>query len=896
MKDWIRISTHRLRSLFHSSDTRAKLDDEIAFHIEMLTEQNVKQGMSPPKARAAALREFGHVDSVREACKASWGVRLYEDFFMDLRDAIRQAMKRQGHTLVIVLTLGICLGSNTTALNFVQKIVSQPYDYEQADRILKVGMQQPKVGRMEVSELSIPKYEILKQNTLATLEVGLIDSKELDLDLKGDTQRVKADLITSDVWSITGVRPLYGHLFSAQEILDTDGKLAVLSESLANQLAQESQSLIGSTVHLDSNPYKVIGIVPNSFHLSYTRANLFLPRLFTPKEREASNRFDHSYIGIAKVLLGTSIEQARHSISSAYDVYLETYPEDRDDQERYGSTFASIPINESLEESLPQIGGAFHSIQIVTLIVLAIGCLNVSGMFLLKSYSRVHDFAMRKALGATNFRIVRQMVIEVCFYFFLGGLTSFLFLRAGFWAAEALYIDEIPWISSFKIDLFSLGATAAVALAAALLTAIVPTLSILRRDLNEYIKSGGRTTTSSASKHRIHAFFVTSQVSLSVILLVMAGILTSNLHQTLQKDIGFQKEGRIAFEVPQPTYRFGSGHDAYLSNVLPYQERALETIRTLPGVISASATNRIPMSPYHTGHSTITMTHHEYQHDEPRARVLRVTTRPGFFDTMDSRLLRGRDFAATDTFDTERVVIVSQNLVDKYYQDQEPIGSTLTMWGNSMRIVGVAEDMQDKPYFIPWDGYTLYFPYTQWSDLSRKYTVYIAHVQGDIEQQSLAIERALKRLDPQLTVVSTPLYETFEMATFAQRIPMVISIFFGSLALLLSGLGIYGLISYIVEERVKELGIRMAFGASPRRILKRVLGGSGQLVAWGLVVGLLIAIPVSIKINPILSDIDATNPAIFATVSAFVLAISITASFIPARRATQIDIAKTLKL
>lgn len=896
MKDWIRIISLRLRSLFRSSVTNTELNNEISFHIEMLTEQNIASGMTPRKARAAAIREFGHIEGVREACKSSWGVRFVEEFLMDLRNAFRQALQHQGQTLIIVLTLGVCLGANTTALNFVQKIVSEPYAFQQPERILKVGMQRPKIGRMEVSEISIPKYEVLKENTASTLEVGFTDSTDLDLDYRGETQRVEADLITPEVWNITGTKPQLGHLFSSQEVLDTDGKLAVLSESLASQLAQDPQSLLGSTVHLDSHPYKIIGVVPNSFHLNYSKADLFLPRIFSPKERGASERHDHSYIAIAKILPGVSLEQAQQSVVAAYDAYLETYPEDVDVQERDGSTFGSVLINDSLIENLPQIGVAFRSIQLVTLIVLAIGCLNVSGMFLLKSYSKLHDFAMRKALGATTFRIVRQMTIEVCVYFFLGGVASMVFLRLGFWAAEALYITEIPWISGFQIDFYSLASTAVIAFLAALLTAVLPIFSILRRDLNYFVKSNGRTATGSSSKHKLHSFFVVSQVSLSVILLVVAGILAANLHQTLEKNIGFQKEGRIAFEVPQPTYRFGSGHEAYVEKVLPYQERALESIRSLPGVISASATNRIPMTPFHTGHSDFSMAHYQYQPDEPHANGLRVAARPGLFDTLDTRLLSGRDFAPTDTFDTERVVIVSQNLVEKYFQDQEPIGSTLNMWGRNMRIIGVAEDIQDKPYFIPWDGYTLYFPYTQWSDLSRKYTVYIAHVRGDIEQQRLAIEKALKRLDPQLTVVSTPLIESFEMATFAHRLPMLFSIFFGLLALLLSGLGIYGLISFTVAERNKELGIRMAFGASPHLILNRVLRGSGKLIAFGLVGGLVIAIPLSIKINPLLADINAANPAIFSAVVGFVVLISLAASFIPARRATRIDIAQTLRV
>lgn len=897
MKSWLHILALRIRSLFRNSQTNTELDKEIAFHLDMLTEQNVAAGMTPKAARAAARREFGHVDGVREACKASWGVRMLEEFAMDLRNAFRQAMNHQGHTFAIVLTLGVCLGSNITALNFVRKIVAEPYAYQNVDQVVKVGMRHPKIGRTEVSELSIPKYVHLKEQTASFLELGFIDdNKEFDLERSGQIQRISVDKITSEVWDITGIRPLAGQFFSEEEAEKSNGQVAVLSESLALQLGPDAQSVVGTSIQLDSKPYKVIGVAPNSFHLNFAKADLWLPRIFESEELLASERHDHSYTGIAKLASGVSIEQANQQLANAYETYLDKYPQDRDDKERYGSTFGSVNISDSLSENVPQIGFAFRSIQAVTLIVLAIGCLNVSGMFLLKSYSRINDFAMRKALGATTLRIVRQMTIEVCLYFMLGGFASIIFLRLGFWAAEALYITEIPWVDGLRIDFYSLLMTAAVAFVAALLTAILPIFSILRRDLHEFIKSNGRTATASVSSHRLRSFFVITQVSLSVILLVAAGVLASNLYKTLQKNIGFEKESRIAFEVPQPTYRFGNSHEDYVSEVLPYQQRVLEKIRSVPGVQSAAAANRIPMSPYHTGHSTISMSHYQYQPDEPHARALRVATLPGYFETMDTKIVSGRDFAETDSFDSERVVIVSQNLVEKYFQDQEPIGSTINFWGESLRIVGVAEDVQDKPYFIPWNGYTLYFPYSQWSSLSSKYTIYFAEVQGDIEQRRQEIERALKQLDPHLTVVSTPLTESFEMATFAHRIPMVFSIFFGVLALLLSSIGIYGLISFIVAERTKELGIRMAFGASPERVLNRVLGSSGKLIAIGLVAGLAIAVPLSIKVNPLLADVNATNPAIFSLVVLFVVGISLGASFIPARRATRIDIAQTLRV
>ena len=894
MISWIRIISLKLRSLFRGTPIRNELDEEIEFHLEMQTRQNIEGGMSPKEARAAAIREFGHVERIREDCKASWGVRVIEDLLMDLQNAFHQALQNQGHTLAIVLTLGICLGANTTAINLADKIVS-PFDYTDSDRVVVIGKQYTKMDNNSVGPMSIVQYQFLKDNPQNFPEIGFIDDQE-EFDMQDATgvRRITVDLISPEVWNITGVKPITGSLFSQETIDSENGLNIVLSERLARQLSDNLETVVGSMMRINGEPHRVTGIVPDSFQLMSAKSEAWMPRTFTSNELSPNSRNNHSWNAIAKLPNGISIEQTNQQLDAQYSAYLELYPGDKDDRERSGATFASIEANKMINDVFPTIGFAFTSMQFATLLVLIIGCLNVSGILVIKSFSKINDLATRKALGATTSRLVQQLTVEICFYFFLGGLASLIFLRVGFWAAKALYITEIPWIDDLELDLFSLGATAGIALTAALLTSILPIASILRRDLNEYVKDNGRTSTKSISSHRLQSFFIVAQVALSIILLVSSGVLAANLYDTLQKDIGVKTEGRVAFEIPQPEYRFGSDGDSYGSAVLPFQQRVLETLRSQPGVVSASATNRVPLSPYQSSHSNISMDHYEYQPNERHAIALRIVTLPGYFDTVGTRIVKGRDFADTDTFDTDRVVIVSQNLVDKYYQGHEPIDSTLNIWRQKLRIVGVAEDVQDKPFFMNYDGYTLYFPYTQ-TRMHRSYTTYVVHFKGNVSQQSEDIARILKAKYPELTVKTLPFDESYELATFAQRLPMIISVFFALLALFLSGLGLYGLVSYIVAQRTKEFGIRMAFGATPKRIQKMVLSSSSKLVGIGILSGLAVAIPLTIKINPLLPGINAANPANFILVVFFVFATCAAASLFPAHRATHIDVAHTLR-
>ncbi len=840
------------------------------------------------------VSEFSQQKSPRDSTTHP-GLRLIEELASDVRFGFRQAFKNKVHTGIIVMTLALCLGSNTTAYNFMKKLVTNPFEYGNTEGIVQVGKEWAKVHK-GVSQVSIPHFHFLQKQCTSFEELGFVDDEiQFDLDLGNRVRRISTDLITPEIWRITQVQPVAGRFFNETDVESTSGRLVVLGEALWNDLRSEENDLIDSDVVLDGQKYRVIGVAPRSFYLSYQHSDAWLPRIFSAKEMsETWRRNDHSYLCLARLKKGVTVEQADQSLKGVYEAFLDIYPEDRDDQERTGATFSAANVNDMVVQNLPQIAVAFQSVQIVTAIVLLIGCLNVSGMIMVRSFSRIQEYAMRRALGASIRRLSGQILTEIMIYFLLGGLFSLFVLQLGFLSASLLQLDQIPWASNFELDASSLAVTFLIAFVCALLTGAVPIVSVLKRDLIGFVKSGGRSVSGSSAKHRIHAFFVISQVTLSVILLVLAGVLILNLNAVLKKNIGFQKEGRIAFEVQTPDYRFGGGWDDYKANKLPFSERVLEKLRSMPMVISASTSNRIPISPYNTSHSDFSMDHYQYAPGERHASGLRVVTMPGYFDTVNTRLLMGRDFTDTDNDESEKVVIISQNLMEKYYQGVNPVGQTLNFWGQTLKVIGVAEQVQDKPFFMNWDGYTLYFPARQW-DMDNNYTDFIIHVKGDPERVKQVLKQAILEVDPKVTMEIYTFDEAFELATFAQQLPMVMTMFFAAIALLLSGIGLYGLISFTVIERTKEFGIRMALGANPITILKRILKGSGKLVLWGLLVGVSLSLALCVQINPMLSDINTVQPLLLIIVIVFVACICLTASLIPAIRATRINVIDTLR-
>ncbi len=891
---WIREWANALRFVLGQKRKQRELDGEMRFHLEEAIDDLIEQGYRPGEARRLAMKEFGGVEKMKEECRDSWGTRIIVDLIRDLRNAGRQIVKHKAHAAIIVLTLGLCMGSNTTVYNFVVKIVTRPYDFADSERIVVIGKRWDNIDADGLNSMSIPNFKYIQENNSSFTSVGFGDQINMDFEMEGRTRSLSVDRVTPEVWPITGVSPLAGRLFIGEDVIEMDGRLVVLNERLWEELGGRERNLMGEHINLNGKPYRILGVVPQNFYLGPSREEALIPRLFSEAEIAPKERNNNSYTAIAKLKPGVSVEQANHDLASTFESLMDLYPNDKDDHQRRGTTFVSMEINKALMANIQEVGVVIKSVQAVTFLVLVIGCLNVGGMILVKGYSGIQDLAMRKALGASGYRLVQQIYVEIIAYFLLGGLLSLLVLQAGLSLTESVIQDQISWAGDWSIDTSSLGLTFLVALIAALLTGLLPLLSILRRELMEFVKAGNRTASGSASKNRLHSSFVISQVSLSVILLVGAGVLALNLNATLQKELGFVKEGRIAFDVPQPNYRFAHNDEVYASVVLPLQDRILSEIRSMPGVVSASASNRIPISSYNQGHSHFSMHHYAYQEGEPKARGLRMVILPGYFETVGTKILLGRDFSETDNFDSEGVVIISQNMMERYYQGLNPIGMSIKFWGRDLKIVGVAEQVQDKPFFENYEDYTLYFPFKQWNHMNRANTAYVVHVQGDAEHQLGVIEQAILRVDPRLIIFSSTFEEFYQSAILPQRFPMLVTTFFSGFALFLSGLGLYGLISFTVAERAKEYGIRMALGARGSRILKRVLSGSGRLVAGGLVVGLLISIILCIQLNPLLEEVNTLHPLTFAGVVSFVIAICLLASFVPAHRATRIDIVRTL--
>lgn len=455
-------------ALFRRDTMQDEFDAEMEQHLEFMNDEMVEEGMSREEARKAALKKFGNVESLKEDCQASWGVRILDDLLQDMRYASRQIGKHKLHAAIIVVTLAICMGSNTTAYNFVVKLVSTPYDYVDDERIVMVGKSETKLSGDSVGNISIPHWKFIEEHATSFSDIGFFDDQhQFDLDLGGVVRRISTDAITSGIWKATGARPIAGRFFTDEEAEKTGGRVIVLNETLWNELGGEDANLLGQSLLLDNQSYEIIGVVSRSFFLGITPADGFIPRLFKPYEVKPNQRNNHSHNAIGKLKPGITIEQVNQNLRAVFEAFMEVHPEDRDDQERTGAVFSSVVINRAILQDMGQIEMAFKSIQWVAFVVLVIGCLNVGGMILVKGYSRLQELAMRKAMGASVLRLSRQIYVEIFIYFLLGGLGSLAILKGAYWVSlYYLRFDEIPWASEWLIDSRSMYITLFIALGA----------------------------------------------------------------------------------------------------------------------------------------------------------------------------------------------------------------------------------------------------------------------------------------------------------------------------------------------------------------------------------------------------------------------------------------------
>jgi ABC-type antimicrobial peptide transport system permease subunit len=856
-----------LRALLRRSRAECELDEELRYHIERQTEQNIRLGMSPEEAHDAARKAFGGVEQAKERSRDARGVRWLEDLLQDLRYGARMLMKSPGFTFIAALTLALGIGANTAVFSLVDAFMLRLLPVKDPEQLVFVKAISPQ-GRM-TGGFSYGIFEQFRDRSRSFSGIFAYDMTRFSATARGQPEMISGDFVSGGYFDVLGVSALRGRTFTAAD--DQPGKepVAVISCGYWERRFGSDPEAVGQTIYVGKLPVTVIGVTPPEFfgrQVAGAPPEIVLPMFL---HEQLALRDHNTFAVMARLKPGVSIEQARAELDVIYHQVLRqeagAQPHARAEQELRARR---IELRSGLRGELEFGSNDRLRVRIVLAIVglvLLIACVNVANLLLARASVRQKEIAVRLSLGAGRWRLVRQLLTESVLLALLAGALGLLLAH---WLVD-IFFKVLPFYggdtTAFNIDLRILAFTGVVSLLVGVLFGLIPALLATRIDLNQMLKGAEGRTASRRARQRLAKSLVIAQVALSLALLLGAGLLIRSLRQVYAVDVGFDRDKVLHMWVYPTLLGYDYEREMRLYSAL------LERFRAQPGVASASLSRyNLPKDGNFVG--------------------------PGFFETLGLGMARGREFSAADTATSPKVAIINEVTAQRYFPNANPVGQPLPeelrrqgRLGRDVQIVGVARSF--KRYLRqerPGDG--IFIPYTQAPPESLGQIVFYVRATGDpvslipaLRQQARAVEPDLVLLNPQ-TITAILEYDESDERALAALLS-----FFGALALALAGIGLYGTMSYAVSRRTTELGIRMALGAQKRDVLWLVLREALWQVALGVVIGVPLALAGTRLIASLLFGVRADDPMTISVSSFAMLAVALLAGYIPARRATKLD-------
>jgi predicted permease len=861
------------------------LDEDIRDHIAIETQENIEGGMSPREARSSALRKFGNVTRITEQTWEVWSISWLEQFFGDLWFGVRTLRKNPGFAIVAILTLALGIGANTAIFSIVQGVVLAPLPYPEPDRLVMVMESRPGLNQ---TGISYPDFQDWQRSSRSFAQIAALTSRSYDLSAPGTSQHLNGMEITSGFFATLGVKLVHGQEFSSSEDRPHGAETVVISDRLWRERFASNPEVLGKTLTLDNVDYTIIGIVPPKFHIwsdidVYTSLVQDEPLLY-------NDRTIHSIVSIARLKSDVSMNQAQGELATVQANLDHLYP----------TADRNLGINiEPLKQSL--VGDTGETLLLLlgaVGIVLLIACTNVANLTLARSAVRTREFAIRSALGASRIRMVRQVLTESVLLGLTGGFLGLVSAVFGIRLLLTKFPDVLPRSENIHLNIPVLSFTFGISLVVGILFGLAPALDGSRIDVQGSLKAGARGST--RAHPRAQSILVIIQMALTVVLLVGSGLLLRTIVQLWNVNPGFDRQNVITFKVgmsPSLTNTASATRTAY--------RQLLGRIREIPGVQAVDFTNVVPLSERdNTGPFWVGAQQSTAMQDAPHA--LYFETGPDYLQTLHIPLLRGRFFASADDSESEPVVVIDNVLANKYFPGQDPVGQFITVahW-RTARIIGVIGHVKhwglgDNGTRSPSQIYISFYQISdEWvSAFARELSVALR-----TPLDAAAIMPAIKRV-VYGTGKDQPVYDVETMQQIAaesiasQRLSMILLGAFAALALVLASVGIYGVLSYSVSQRIQEIGIRMAVGADRYKVLIMIIGQGLRLAIAGLVIGAgaaLILARLLSSFSRLLYGVGASDPVTFLAVSSSLVGISVLACYFPARRASRVNPVASLK-
>ncbi len=862
---------NRLAGLFRRSRLERDLDDEFQLHIELKTQENMAAGMSPNEARYAALRAFGGVEQKKEECRDADHLRWLEDIFQDVRYGLRQFRRNPGFTIVAVLTLALGIGANTAIFSVVDGVFLRPLPYPDSNQLVYplwvyTGGAEDSVGSAD--------YLFWKEHSRVFESAGAYEPVSgSNLVVGQQAHYVQVTEVTSSLFGTLGIAPALGRDFTHEEGLPNGPHVVILSYELWKNLFSANKRAIGQTVQMNGQSYDVVGVMPRSFQF-VAAADVYTPLRLTFNP----HNHDQNYGMVARLRPGVTLEQAQADVGREYELFKQMYPD------AIWKGWRGLRLISYRQELTGNVRTALLVLFGAVLLVLLIAIVNVTSLFLGRAASRQTEIALRSAIGADRWRLLRQMVTEGILLASTGGGIGLLLAEKGLpllvaFIPHSVSIDLstslLPLGGQVKLDTRVLMFTLFASLLAGIAAGLFPYFQVRSANLYEQLKRGGRATGSRLHRPRVRNILVGTEIALSVVLLSGAGLLTKSFQKLRTVNPGFDSHGLYELETSLPPGQYTTTAGAW-----SLQQRIMQRLEALPGVTGVATTSNLPVQ---RGLN--------FPVNVPGCGRFTVQDRAvssNYFQVMRIPVLTGREFLDTDQANS---VIINSALAQRCWPGRNPVGMAV---GKS-QVVGVVgntkEGSLDNKALL-----TVYFP--QWT-ASDKFTQMVHGwfltawvIRSNSPLNAEAVRQSIDAVDPTLPIASLQPMTNFIGGSFAvakSRFLAVLLDGFTGLALLLSVIGIYGVLSYLVTQRSHEIGVRIALGAKKSDVLKMVLGEGLRLGLSGLVIGIAGAVALTRFLSSLLYGVRPTDPITFIVVSLVLIAVALLACYIPARRAAKVD-------
>jgi predicted permease len=899
MMEWFNILMARLRALFRRESVLRDIEEELRIHVEMETETNIKRGMAPDEARAAALKSFGALVRNTELGYDIRGGGLLETLLQDLRYGARMLLKNPGFTMIAVATLSLGIGANTAIFSVLYGVLLKPLSYPDPNLTVRVWQAAPASGfaRLGFSETQLVR---LRAGNQSFQQLGGYAIRSANLTDQNETQRIAVAWVTAGVFESLGVHPALGRAFRQEDEAPGSQRVAILSNEMWRRQYSGDANILGQVIRLDDNPVTVVGVMPPDFRLP---EDLSIPQgaqLWLPVRIDPANLSGGSYYlqPIARLKPGVRPEQALTEVIAVFAQLRQDHPQEAINDPGYN--IRVLPLHSDLvgavKKALWVLVGAVG-------LVLLIACANVSSLLLARAAGRHKEIAVRAALGAGRGRLIRQLLTESALIALLGGAGGVTLAAWGVELIAKTNLINAPRLSQVSLNITVLLFTLGICLVAAALFGLAPAAQVSRIDLNRALREEGRGLAGSAGTNRIQRALVVSEVALAVMLVIAAGLLLRSFDRLLRIDPGFNVKNLLTVNIDLPASRYQDR-----PRVTAFYDQLLERARALPGVVSAAATSGLPL----TGTSGDTVFRIE---GRLGSGVVDQTTPPNrgayghlyfwqvtpdYFKTMGIALRQGRALRASDDANAPPVVVINETMARSFWPNESPLGKRIQLFSSEKRplaeIVGVVRDVplrqlneEAKPeaYISPKQGLAR----TPARGMSL-----VARTAADPLALAEAVRREVRALDSIVPVFGVSDAEHALGQTVAQpRFNLILLGLFAVVALLLAGVGVYGVLANAVRQRTREIGVRLALGARPGAVFRLVIRQGTGLAGVGIGIGLGGSFVLTRYLESLLYEVKPTDPLTFSGVALLLLGVALLACWIPARRATKVDPMRALR-